>query len=896
MSRIRQSLRSWLWRVSIDEEVDEEIAFHIEMRTRELVERGMDPHAAREVVLTRVGDLRRLKRTCVDLGKKRERDMRITLWLGELRDDVMFALRQLRRAPAFTLIATLTLALGIGANSAMFALADGILIRPLPLRDPGRLLLVSERYAALSGCCATVAPLNLRDWNERNRTFEGMAGMAYVGGSRTIVGADGAVEQVNGFRVTEPFFQVLGVAPIVGRVFVPGEASSNPDVVVLKEAFWRARFGGDPAIVGRTFQIDGRPFTVIGVVPDAAQVLAPSSFWTPYVSAPGLNERALHFMRVFGRLKPGVTEQAARADMTAIGDALATEYPATNKGRGVRVDPIRDWVVRSEIRLTSALLLGVVGVVLLMCCANIANLLLARTTARARELAVRSALGAGRRRIVHQILTESLVLAAIGGAIGLAIGAAILEVAPALIPAGLLPLAIAFTFDGRVVTFCAVSAFAVGVLFGLAPAVQATGRSLMESIGSESRSTTGRDGRFRSLLVAGEVAPAVLLLCGAGLLLRTLMAVERLDAGFGADNVLTVQVTLPGGVPGSRYPTYESWQRFYTAVEQDLSKSPSIASIGWGRALPLDHQFIHEMSFEVVGDPPRELNSRPTADIQVISPRFFGTLEIPMVRGRTFTSRDTGDGQPVCIVNEAFVRDVLNGREAIGMRVAIRRVGSFESPEPVVREIVGVVRQVKGLPVELEQPIHVYVPLGQDAGPGASLVVRPVSGNAEALAPMVRAAIGRVDKSVPLTRVRTMDDIAWQATSPQRFRAVLVVIFGGLALVLAMVGVFGVLAYSVEQRTREFGVRIALGATAGTVLTMVLSGAARVIGVGAVIGIVLAALLAQSIATFLVGVQPVDPMTFGAVIIVLGATAALACVVPALRAARVDPVEAFRSE
>jgi len=822
--------------------------------------------------------------------------MRLIQWLHECRDDAKFALRQLRRSPSFAVIAIATLALGIGANSAIFALADGILLRPLPLRDPDRVLLVSERFAAMTECCAAVAPLNLRDWNERNRTFEGMAGMSYGGSARTITGADGAVEQVNGFRVTAPFFQVLGVSPIVGRVFVADDVTANADVVVLNEAFWRARFGGDRGIVGREFQIDGRPFTVIGVVPEGAQVLGSSAFWTPYVSVPGLNERALHFMRVVGRLKPGVSEQAARDDLTTIVDQLAREYPATNKGRGVRIDPLREWVIRSDVRLTSALLLGVVGVVLLMCCANIANLLLARTTVRARELAVRSALGAGRRRIVSQILTESLVLAVLGGAIGLALGAAILRVAPAAIPPGLLPAAIQFSFDGRVVGFCAVSALAIGILFGVAPAIQATGRSLMHVIGSESRSATGRDGRVRSLLVAGEVATAVLLLCGAGLLLRTLIAVERLDAGYAADNALTALLNLPGGVPGSSYATRDSMQRFYTAVEQQLAMSPAVKSVAWGRALPLDHQFIHEMTFEVVGDPPRELNNRPTADPQIISPTFFPALEIQMVRGRSFTDRDTASSEPVCIVNEAFVRSVLNGRDAVGMRVALRRVGAFESREPIVREIVGVVRQVKGQPVELEEPVHIYVPLGQDVSASASLVVRPASGSADALAPIVRAAIARVDKGVPVTRLRSMEDIAWQATSRQRFRAVLVVVFGMLALVLAMVGVFGVLAYSVEQRTREFGVRIALGATAGMVLKMVLSSAARVIGAGAVIGLALAALLSQSITSFLVGVRPIDPVTFGLVLVVLGMVAGIAAIVPALRAARVDPIEAFRSE
>ena len=893
---MRRSLRSWLWRVDVHQEVDEEIAFHIEMRTRELIERGVDPKAAREIVLARVGDVRRLKRTCVDLGRKREREMRLTQWLGELRDDVKFALRQLKAAPGFTIVAVVTLALGIGANSAMFALADGILIRALPLHDPDRLLLLSEQFGDLRGCCAVVAPLNLRDWSERNRTFEGMAGMSYGGAARAITGADGTVEQVVGYRVTTPFFQVLGVDPIAGRVFAPSDATANPDVVVLNEAFWRARFGGDRSIVGRSFQIDGRAFTVIGIVPEQAQALAPSSFWTPYVPLAGLDERALHFMRVVGRRKPGVTEAAARADLTAIADDLARQYPATNKGRSVRVDPLRTWVIRSDTRVTSTLFLGVVGVVLLVCCVNIANLLMARTTARARELAVRSALGAGTRRIVTQILTESLVLAAIGGVLGAAVGVAVLRVAPTMIPQGLLPPAIPLAFDGRVLAFCATSIIAIGILFGLAPAIHATRRSLVHGLGSESRSATTRGGAFRSLLVAGEVATAVLLLCGAGLLLRTLLAVERVDAGYSVDNVLTVQLNVPGGGPGLPYPTLDSMRRFYAAVEQQLEMVPDVAEVAWGKALPLDHEFIHESSFEIVGDPPRDLNNRPTADVQPVSPAFFHALGIPMVQGRNFTERDTPESSPVCIVNEAFARRHLKGREPLGARVAIRRVGALALREPVEREIVGVVRQVKGRPVEIEEPEHVYVPLGQDVTPNPSLVARPRSGAASALAPVVRAAIAGVDRAVPATRVRTMDDIAWQATSRQRFRALLVVTFGALALGLAMVGIFGVLAYSVQQRTREFGVRVALGATAATVLRIVLTNAVRVIGAGTAIGLVLAGLLAQSITTFLFGVPPIDPLTFAGVVVVVAATASIACAVPALRAARIDPIQAFRSE
>jgi putative ABC transport system permease protein len=889
---MKRSLRSWLWQVPVHQEVDEELAFHIEMRTRDLIERGVDPTTARDMAVSRIGDVARLKRTCVDIGRKRDREMRLTQWIEELRDDVTFAVRQLKAAPAFTIVAVLTLALGIGANSAIFALADRVLLRPLPFPDADRLVGVFEQFGPFAR--AAVAPLNFRDWDERNRTFDDMAALSFGGNARSVVGPDGMAEQVIGNRVTVNFFDVLGVRPIAGRTFVSSDAGPSPDVVVLNEAFWQTRFGGDPTAVGRTMQIDSRPFIVIGVVPTESQVLGSSAFWTPYVSPPGVDERALHYMRAVGRLKPGVALEAARADMAAIAADLVREYPATNKARGVTVDPLRDVLISAEIGLTSWLLLGVVGFVLLMCCANVANLLLARTTARTRELAVRAAIGAGRRRIVAQIVTESLVLAAVGGLVGLAVGAAILNVAPALIPSGLLPLVVALSVDGRVVWFCVGITLVVGIAFGVLPALQATGISLVELLTSHGRST-GRGTRLRNLLAASEVAAAVLLLCGAGLLLRTLIAVERVDGGYGASNVLTMQVTLPGGIPGTRYADREETRRFYEAVEREISTLPGVRSVAWGRSLPLDHGFNGELTLDIVGDAPREPGDRPLTDYQTVSLGYFDTLEIPIIRGRGFAEGDTANAVPVCIVNEAFVRRYLQGREPIGTRISIRRMAAVPGP-PVEREIVGVVRQVKGRPDEQEEPVHVYVPIEQDSWVLASLVVRPIEGHAEALTTAVRAAIARVDKDVPVAQIRTLADIAQQATSRQRFRAVLVVTFGTVALVLAMVGVFGVLAYSVEQRGREFGVRIALGAEVNDVLRLVLSGAVRVVGVGAGVGLALAAVLGRSLSGFLFGVQPIDLPTFGAVIAVVGTTAVVATAAPALRATRVDPAVTFRGE
>jgi putative ABC transport system permease protein len=529
--------------------------------------------------------------------------------------------------------------------------------------------------------------------------------------------------------------------------------------------------------------------------------------------------------------------------------------------------------------------------VLLICCANVANLLLARATVRARELAIRSALGAGRRRIIRQLLTESVVLSTIGGVLGVGIGAAILSAAPSVIPHGLLPAAVKLTFDLRVVAFCAAAALLVGLLFGLTPAWQATDLSSAQAIRSDSRTTAGGGARLRGLLVVGEVATAVLLLVGGGLLLRTLIAVETIDRGYRADSVLTMLVDPLG----SMYPTPASLQQFFDAVERETRALPGVRSMAWTSALPMSPAEPDRFLFEIEGDPPVRDNQRPAAGYQVVGPGYFSTIDLPILSGRDFDDRDLRDGVPVCIVNEAFVRGYLKGRSPLGLRVAIRP--ELSAPQ-VVRAIVGVARQVKGRPDETEDVVQIYVPMAQDLSDDIYLVVRPTSGRADALTSSVRAAIGRVDKEqlVSVREVITLEDIAWEATGRHRFRAALVMAFAGLALLLAMVGVFGILAYSVQQRVRDFGVRRALGATTGDVLRLVVGSAVRVIAAGALIGLVLSAVFGRLLATMLFGVQPLDPMTFGAVTILLVLTAAVSIAGPAWHAARIDPAVALRSQ
>ena len=886
---MKRSLRSWLWRIPVDQEIDEELSLHVEMRTRELIARGMDPKAARELALSRLGDVERLKRTMTDLGRKRDRDMRVTQWFDELRQDLRFAVRQLAGAPAFTLVATLTLALGIGANSAIFALVDATLLRPLPFGQPDQLVAMWETTEKTPR--SYVSPLNMLDWHTRGRTFEKIAGFTPTVGGMVMAGADGNAETVSRQWVTAGIFDVLGVTPIAGRTFSQEDDVKRANVVVISETLWRTRFNSDPSLIGRELRLDGSMWTVVGIVPSGFQLIGQSSMWAMR-SITNLPPRArsAYALQVVGRVRPDVSIKAAEADIGAVAAGLAREYPQTNAGRGVRLEKLHDSMIGTDLRRTSMLFLGVVGFVLLICCANVANLLLARATVRRRELAVRSALGAGRRRIIRQLLTESVVLAVIGGALGSLIGAAILWVAPSLIPQGLLPPMVTLTFDARIVAFCAVTALLVGLVFGVMPAWRATSFSLTEAIGSDSRTVAG-GGRARALLVVGEVALAVLLLFGAGLLLRTLMAVEGFDRGYRAESVISMLLDPLG----SKYPTDEALQQFYDQVEAEIRAVPGVKDVAYADALPLDFFDAGGFSFEIVGEPPLGDNERPITEYQVVSPAYFSTLDLPIVAGRGFDARDRRDGLPVCIVNEAFARS-LRGKSPIGQRVSLRPAVSPQS-KPQVREIVGVARQVKGRPDEPKDFVQVYVPMAQNLSDDIFLVVRPTSGDAEALVPSIREAISRIDKEqlVSVRDIVTLEDIAWTATGRHRFRAVMVAAFAALALLLAMVGLFGILAYTVQQQVRDFGVRRALGATTGDVMRLVIANAAWVIGTGAAIGLVLAALSGRLIQTLLFGVQPLDVTTFVLVTIVLGVAAALSILGPARRVARIDPAVALRN-
>jgi putative ABC transport system permease protein len=875
---MRRSLRSWLWRVPIEQEVEEELALHVEMRRRE--GRPLDPREMAEV-----------RRACLAIARQRDRQMRLTQWLAELRADVRFAARQLRRAPGFTAVAALTLALGIGANGAIFAVVDATLLNPVPFDEPNRLVMVSESLPRFPR--TGVSSRNFDDWESGNRTFESMAGV--FGYARRVRMPDGGVEEVPAQQVTHRFFDVLRVQPILGRTFIPSDKALPPNVTVISERLWRNRFGSDPGIVGRQMRIDEFSFTVLGVVPAEFQFFAEADLWTVWHELPDMDPRGMRFLRGFGRLKPGVSIEAAQSDMSTLAAALRREYPEANRDRGALVEPMADILVGPGVRRNSRLFLGVVGFVLLMCCANVANLLLARMSGRARELAIRSSLGAGRRRIVTQITTESLVLAMVGGALGMVVGYAILQAAPSLLPPGLLPPSVVLSFDARVVAFCTAASLVVGVLFGLAPAWHTTGLRLTQVLAEEGRGGTASGNGFRRVLVIAEVAAAVLLLCGAGLLLRSLAALGDVDGGAHVDDALTMQVALSYGLPQSKYKTPDAMADFFGAVAHDVNQLPGVLSAGWGSGLPLGGVFHSGFGVTIEGLSGETAGDRLAVDYMITSPGYLDALGVRVLEGRGIDERDTASFPAVALVSSDFVTKHLAGRNPIGVRLRVP-VLALTQPEAVTREIVGVVEPIRPSH-DGDDSDQLYVPLTQNAWTNSVLVVRPRNGvPAQSLAPAVLDAIARIDPDQPVTRIRTLDDVEWRALARPRFRATLVGTFAALALLLAMIGVFGVLAYAVQQRWREFGVRIALGASVGHVLGLVGRAAFGVIGLGLLVGLAGAMMLTRFVSSFLFGVQPFDAVTFGGVAIVLVVTGAVAALAPAVRAARIDPVVAFRND
>lgn len=799
--------------------------------------------------------------------------------------DVRHGIRLLRQAPGFTILAAGVLALGIGAMSAIFSVVDAVLIRPLPFNEPSKLVMLWEN--APGNPRNRVSPLNFLDWHDQNRVFSALA--AVSGGSLTLQTKSGP-EQLPGQSVTSEFFQLLEVRPIIGRTFAADEDRARADVVMISEGLWRSRFASDPRVVGSTLTLNGKPWLVIGVVPERFEILWRSELWTLFTVKRSPEQRRMHYMQVLGRLRSDVSLEEARAGMTLIAKDLARISPETNKGWGVTIDPLRAVLVTHDLRVTTLVLAAVVAFVLLMACANVANLMLARSASRTREMAVRAALGASNPRLVRQLLTESVLLSAIGGLCGLLLAWAFIELAPAIIPPGTLPVGMPLTLDARVTTFAVIATLLTGLLFGLAPAWQVSRGSLTRALQTSGRSATSGNTTLLSAIAAAQIAVGVMIVAGALLLVRTLERLSQVDPGFHADRVLTMHVSLPL----SRYTTPDKTLVFYQNVERELARLPGVRAAAFGGSLPLQGWDIGQ-GFEVVGEPPRSEAESPAAHYQIVGPRYFETLGIPLRLGRVFDERDTAAGPQVAIVNDEFVRQYMHGRPAVGVHLRVQAMDPG-GPKPIEREIVGVIEQVKveGLG-ERQNDVEIYVPITQNPWYWASLAVR-TSGDPTAMLPLVKVVIAKFDNQLAVTHVRTMEQVAHESISEPRFRARLLGAFATLALVLSAIGVFGVLAFSVAQRMREFGVRMALGAQTSDVLGLVLRRSARIAVVGIAAGVLGAVMLARSLSALLFGVLPLDPVTFVSAPALLALVAFAASGIPAMRAARTDPAVVLRQE
>jgi putative ABC transport system permease protein len=800
--------------------------------------------------------------------------------------DLRYAVRALLRQPGFTAAVVLTLALGIGANTAIFSVVHGVLLRPLPYPNDHELMILRTRFA--SGQTETASLPDFTDWKSQNASFARMS--AYANSNDNLAAVGGEPERVPSARVVPEFFQTLGVTPAAGRWFLPDEFVFGAHrVVVLSHGLWERRFGSSPAVIGQTITLNARPYTVVGVAPASMRLPARAQLWSPYTFDPANPPpgRRSDFLAVVGRLKPGVSESRAQSDLDAIGRRLATEYPRSNEGVGVQIVSLHDQIVGS-IRPALLVFTGAVALVLLIACANVANLLLARATAREREMAVRAALGAARKRLVRQMLTESLVLSATGAVLGLVLAwwgvQALKAAAPPTLPRldniGLDPMALAFTAFAAIVT---------GLLFGLAPAIRGSAFTLHATLSAGGRSGIGggRGERLRAILVVAQVALALVLLVGSGLLVRTFSRLQQVDLGFDPGHVLTAEIVLPG----VKYEGAQRQMAFFNALRERLAATPGVEVVGLTTDVPLAGG-MNYLTFYVIGRAalgPGE--SAPDAVPTTASPEYFSAMKIPLQAGRAFDATDTPNAPRVAIVNRELVTKHFAGRNPIGERLTFGNAADTTG----WLTIVGVVGNTRLEGVGLETYPQVFTPLAQDPVPYLYVVAR-TTGDPQALAPILRRELAALDPAQPISNVSTMEERAATSVAQFKLNSIIVTLFAAVALVLASVGIFAVISYAVAQRTREIGIRMALGAARMDVLRLIVRDGMTPAVIGVVLGAAGAFGATRLMRSLLYGVSATDPLVFGAVATMLVVVAIGACYVPARRASRVDPNVALRND
>ena len=875
----------WRTRRQIGEDVDEELRFHLDMRVAELRRLGMSADAARAEALRQFGDLEDARHYITAVDRETEAAHRRSEYMSDLRHDLVYAFRKLRAAPGFTLTVVLTLALGIGANTAIFSVVNGVLLRPLPFADPDRVVRVDFIY---NGSLDAGSPPELKDFRTRSRTMQSLA--MYAGRSMNLVRDGADPELLVGVQVSANWFNILKITPELGRSFVEGEDREGaPKVAMLSDKIWRREFNADPNIVGRAVRLNGNQVTIVGVVPPGVGYPMTSEVWVPLVfTAEDLSDanRGARYTGMLGRLRDGVTVDQAREELSQIGASIARAFPERYRTLALAPVPLQTAIVR-DLKRPLLVIMGAVAFVLLIACANVANLFLVRATSRESEMAVRSALGAGRSRIVRQLVTESVLLSLVGGVAGLVLATwgmkGLLKMAPPN-----LPRVSSATIDVTALVLTLGVAVITGIVFGLIPAMQ-LGSDVATALRAGARGTRTRHAtaQVRGTIVIAEVALAVMLLVGAGLLLRSFEKLLSVDPGFRPENVLTFRVSLPDRT----YPSDTTQRNFTAALEARLRALPGVRQAAVASLLPLDGSDF-TISFTVRGRPPVPKNQEPDALVVAATPDFLSTIGIPIVRGRLYT-RDAQPGTPKeIVVSQEFVRRYFPNEDPLGHYIDLgwrvdgdRRGGT----------IIGVAGDVKQGALDQQTPPIVYLPFAQAPLPGLRAVIR-TSVPPTTLTNSIRRVVRELDRELPVFSVKPLEEYVATSVGPQKFYATLVGIFAVVALMLAAVGLYGVIAYAVSQRAHELGVRVALGATGERIARMVIGQGLTLALAGVAVGVVAAILVTRVLSSLLFGVSAIDPMTFGAVLTVLLAVATIASYAPARRAARVDPLVAMRGE
>jgi putative ABC transport system permease protein len=780
-------------------------------------------------------------------------------------------------------VAVVTLALGIGANTAMFSVVNAVLLRPLPFVDPDRIVWLWDTQPQLPTAPASLP--DFLDWKEQNRSFEHLA--AYQASNMFLDAGNGTDDVLVGL-VTPETFALFRVSPILGRTFtdeetLPGERSR---LVVLGYSMWQNKFGSDPKVIGRTITLSGRAHTIIGVMQAGFSFPGRAQLWRPLPIDPKELDRGPHYLRVVGRLKRDVTLAQAQADMSTIASRLAQQYPEKIAGHGVKLERLTDVVV-GDISLALFVLLGAVGFVLLIACANLANLMLARVGARQKDIAVRTALGASRLDIVRQLLTESIMLAIAGGAAGLLLAIWAVRWVVSLSP-DTIPRVGEISVDPRVAAFTLLLSVATGVLFGLAPALQMSKPDLTDALKESGRTIAGRGNRLRSALVMSEVALSLVLLIGAGLMVRSFAKLNQVDPGFNPDRVLTLVVTLLS----SKYPD-ERVAPTYSQILELASAAPGVESAGAIGDLPLSGGNTSD-SFTIEGRPAIAKEAEPSTEYRVVTPRYFESMGIPLLAGRDFAQTDTKQSPNVAVINDAFARRHFAGENPLGQRIKLQG----QERDPLL--IVGVVGNVRDFALDELPTPEAYVPFLQDplfkTNQRSMTIVARSKTDPGAISGSLRAALVSIDKSLPVTALKPMTEYMHDSLSRRRFNMILLAAFSGIALVLAGIGIYGVISYGVAQRTREMGIRMALGAQSRDVLKLVVRQAMLLTLGGVAIGLLASFALTRLMRSLLFSVSVTDPLTFAAIALLLTLIALLACLIPARRATKIDPLVALRYE